>query len=271
MKEKLKELLSIGLLSLIPTLLVWAPFFFKLKSFWTIPLPNEGMATIVANYDGPLYIVVAKSLYSVDIIKQIVSFPLAAQYYAAHFPLFPLLIRAFAIFFGYPYAMLLVTLASSILAIYFFNKLARCYLNQKDSLWLSFVFCLFPARWLIVRSIGSPEPLFLATIIASIYFFRQKKYFFAGLFGALAQLTKSPGILLFAAYFLAIFVPKISGLGTQNSSKWLTGLKLARYWSILLIPLSIVGLFIVYKIRFNDFLPYLITPLPGLEPFGWRR
>jgi hypothetical protein len=77
MKEKLKELLSIGLLSLIPTLLVWAPFFFKLKSFWTIPLPNEGMATIVANYDGPLYIVVAKSLYSVDIIKQIVSFPLS--------------------------------------------------------------------------------------------------------------------------------------------------------------------------------------------------
>ena len=54
MSTKLKVFVFILLTSLLPTLFVWLPFFFRLDSIWGIPLPKDGMATIVANYDGPL-------------------------------------------------------------------------------------------------------------------------------------------------------------------------------------------------------------------------
>jgi Gpi18-like mannosyltransferase len=256
MKKKLTSFIPILIISILPTLLIWAPFFSRIEKFWNIPLTKDGMATVVANYDGPLFIVVAKTLYNQQLISDLFSFPLPTQYYAAHFPLFPLLIKPIATITGFPYAMLLVTVASSVLAIYFFHKLASVYVNKNQALWLTFVFSVFPARWLIVRSVGSAEPLFLATIIASVYYFKNKKYLLAGVWGGLAQLTKSPGILLFVAYFFAIFAPKIRRLAIQNFDKWIKDLKLIKYTPILLIPLSLLGLFVFYKFQFNDFLAY---------------
>lgn len=256
MLNKIKNFLPLLAFSLIPTLLIWLPFTLRLKSFWTIPLSQSGMATIVANYDGPLYLVIAKTLYNAEAIKQLFSFPLTTEYYAAHFPFFPLVIKPFAFILGFPYSMLFVTLTCSLLSFYFFNKLARLYVSKIEALWLTFVFSIFPARWLIVRSVGSAEPLFLTGIIASVYFFQQKKYFSAGIWGAIAALTKPPGILLFIAYFAAIFLPDIKKLGTQDFGLWVKNLSLKKYLSLLLIPLATLIVFIFYKIRFNDFLAY---------------
>jgi len=255
MKKKLKTFLLSTLFSLIPTLLIWIPFFLRVKSVWGIPLPQNGMATIVANYDGPLFIVVAKSFYNPEIIKQLISFPLPTEYYAAHFPLFPLLIKPLALVFGFPYGMLFVTVITSILAVFFFHELISLY-DKKNALWLTFFFSIFPARWLIVRSVGSAEPIFIASIIASIYYFKNKNYLLAGLWGALAQLTKSPGILLFISYLFAIFLPSVKKLGTQSFDKWLKFLKLKNYLPILLIPTALCGVFLFYRIRLNDFLAY---------------
>src|SRR3989338_10633461 len=100
MRSQVRNFIILALISLIPTLLIWAPFFFRLKSFWNIPLPQTGMATIVANYDGPLFLAVAKSLYSAEFIKQNFAFPLSTEYYTAHFPLYPILVRLFALVMG---------------------------------------------------------------------------------------------------------------------------------------------------------------------------
>ena len=254
MASSLKKLILIASISVLPTLFIWLPFFLRLTKVWGIPIPRDGMATIVANYDGPLFIVTAKSFYSPEIIKS-TSFGLPVEYFAAHFPLFPALIKTFAGIFGYPYSMLFVTVLSSILATYFFYKFIEDYVEKKDILWLTVVFALFPARWLIVRSVGASEPLFMAGIIASIYYFKQKKYFFAGFWGMVAQLTKSPGILLFMAYLLILLIPKLKEIATDLKSKIsFPGMK--KYLSISLIPLSLLGVFIFYKIRLNDFLAY---------------
>ena len=241
-KLNFKELILIFLMALVPTLLIWLVFFLRLPSFWSIPLPTNGMATIVSNYDGPLYMIVSKSFYAPTIIKGF-QFNLPVEYYAAHFPLFPLLISAFSYILGTPYSMLAVTLASSILCLYFFNKLAKDYFKANESLWLTLVFSLFPARFLIVRSIGSPEPLFLAGIIASIYYFNRKNFWAAGLWGAVATFTKSPGILLFLTYGLYSFIPKIRT-------------NLAKVLPILLIPLALTGVFLIFKIQLNNFWAY---------------
>jgi len=256
MIKKTRLLAILSIISIIPTLLIWTPFFLKLKSFWNIPLPQNGMATLVANYDGPLYIIVAKSLYNPEIIKSLVSFPLSVQYYPAHFPLFPFLIKPFAILLGFPYSMLFVTLLSSIFATYFFYKLARDYFKYKDALLLTLVFSIFPARWLIVRSVGSPEPLFIGAIITSVYFFKKKKIFLAALFGAICQLTKSPGILLFVSYFLYLAVPNIKKITLEGSKKYLTKKNILKYISLILIPLALISVFFFYKLTTGDFLAY---------------
>jgi hypothetical protein len=255
MFTKYKRLLPLIIFSLLPTFLIWTPFFLRFKSFWGIPLPQEGMATIVANYDGPLFIVVAKTLYNPELVGNF-GFNLPSEYYAAHFPLFPLLIRGASALAGFPYAMLTVTLTSSILAIYFFNKFIKDYVTKKDVLWMTFLFSILPARWLIVRSVGSAEPLFLASIIASVYYFKKKDYLKAGVWGALAQLTKSVGILLFIALFLSLFLPQFKKLGTTNLSKWIKSIDYKKYLSISIIPLALIALLLVYKVQLNDFLAY---------------
>lgn len=247
MKAVHKNLLKILAFSLLPTFLIWLPFFLRVKSFWSIPLPSEnGMATIVSNYDGPLFLAVAKSFYNREILGTF-SLSLPTEYYAAHFPLFPALIRIFSVVLGYPYAMLFVTLGSSFLALYFFFKLAKRYVTEEEALFLTFVFSIIPARWLIVRSVGSAEPLFIAAIIASVYHFSKKNYLGAGIWGLLAQLTKSPGILLFAAYFAYLALPNL---------KKITLPKLKIVSPLLLIPFSLLLVFGLFKISYGDFLAY---------------
>ncbi len=247
MLNAVKKIGFLILMTLLPTLLIWLPFFLRIKQFWNIPLPTQGMATIVANFDGPLYIVAAKTFYDPDQIGSNYQFPLTNEYYSAHFPFFPILIKMFAPIFGHPYSMLSVTVISSFLAIWFFYKHAKKYLNDSNALWLTFVFSVFPARWLVVRSVGSPEPFFLASILASTYFFGNKKYLVAGIWGFLAQLTKSPAILLFFAYALEILLPHL-----RNLKK----LDIKKYLALFLIPLGIVVVFLIYRFTYGDFFAY---------------
>lgn len=254
--KALKNIFPILLLAVVPTLIIWSFFYFKVPEVNNIPLPTNGMETIVANYDGPLYLVVAKTLYDNTAIKTNFQFPLPVEYYAAHFPLFPALIRLSALVIKtYPYAMLFVTMASSLLCLYFFNKLARNYLNEVDSFWLTFVFSIFPARWLVVRSVGSPEPLFIASIIASIYYWDKKKFWLAGIWGAVATLTKSPGILLFVAFAAATIIPRLKSLAIMKFGNWVSSLNLKKY-PVMLIPLALVAVFYIYKLQFNNFFAY---------------
>lgn len=256
MRKNLKAIFPILLITLIPTLALWLPFAFNLESVWSIPLSRQGMGTIVANYDGPLYIVVAKTLYAIDAIKANYSFPLPVEYYAAHFPLFPLLIRLFAPITGYPYSMLFVTVLSSFIGIYYFYLFIRDFVDKKDALFVTLLFAIFPARWLISRSVGSADPLFVTSILASIYHFRKKQYLPSGIWGAVAQMTKSAGVLLFAAYLIVLAIPRIKNLITGSIGKWVESLKVESTFPILLIPLALVGVFGVYYFTYGDFFAY---------------
>jgi Gpi18-like mannosyltransferase len=246
MKGVLKGLAIAALLSFVPTFLIWLPLILRVGNFWGIPLPQNGMAVIVANYDGPLYLVAAKTLYNKALIGLNFQFPLPTEYYTAHFPLFPILIKFFGMVTNYPYAMLIVTILSSILAIYFFMKLISQYVERKDVLFLTFLFSIFPARWLIVRSVGSADPLFVAAIIASLFYFKNKRFWLAGIWGAVAQLTKSPGILLFASYATYFVYDYI------KNHKF----SIKKYIPILLIPVGLIAVFGFYLIVQGDFWAY---------------
>ncbi len=256
MLTRLKILIVISVFALIPTFLLWTPFILRLPAFWQIPLATNGMATIVANYDGPLFLVVAKTLYNPQAIQENYPFPLSNEYYSAHFPLYPFLVRLISPLTGYPYGLLTVTAIFSIVSIYFFYKLASDYLDSEKALWLTFIFSVLPARWLVVRSVGSAETLFIAAILAAVYYFNRKNYLLAGLFGAAAQFTKSPGILLFIAFALALVFPHLKDIAHTTINKLVKNINLPKAIPLLLIPLSLLGVFYVYKLAYNDFFVY---------------
>lgn len=256
---KPKIMISLLAIATMPVLAVWLPFALNLHAFWGLPLPTGGMQTVISNFDGPLYIVIAKSLYNLPYIAQNFALDLPLEYYAAHFPLFPLLIKLFALLSGYPWGMMFATLFTSVITMYFFYKNARKLLNEHEALTLTLMFSFFPARWLIVRSVGSPEPLFMAAILGAIYYFNEKKYWYAAFWGIVAQLTKSPGILLFIALSATAALTELSKLTSSKQSirKWLTKITM-KPLPLLLIPASLIGLFVAYASpsTFGNFFAY---------------
>ena len=236
MKKYWLELLLLALLVPLSTLLVWLPFLLG---------QGGGMLTVFANYDGPNYIIIAKTLYDKSLIAHSFSLPIPLEYYPAHLPGYPLLIKIFNLFLPGTWAMILVTVISTSLAAITFYLLLQKFNLTSNPFWLSFLFLFLPARWLVVRSVGSPEPFFIFAILASFYFFKSRSFLLAGIFGVLAQITKSPGILLFITYCLLF----INELMKTKRINW-------KVWPLLLIPISAIAVFWFYKIQTGDFLAY---------------
>jgi len=239
MKKCWFEVLLLSIIAFLSALLVWWPFAARITG---------SMLTVFANYDGPNYIVIAKTLYDKAQIADTFSLPIPLEYYPAHLPGYPLLIKIFAAFLPGTWAMLTSTVLPAILATIIFYLLLKKFRLTAHPFWLSLLFLFLPARWLAVRSVGSPEPLFIFAILASFYFFKSNKFFLAGIFGAVAQITKTPGILLFIAYCLLL-------LGKYTKTKkfeW-------RAWPLLLIPFSLFLVFLFYQKQTGDFWAYFYS------------
>lgn len=227
------------------SLLVWLPFVLKVQlPGWGMDF-SEGTKILWQNFDGPNYLIIEKTWYNTEAIRTRFSNPLPVEYYPAHFPLYPAIISVFDTVLKGPTAMLLATLLGSVLCFLMFFKYLKEFGLSKNPLWLCLVFLVLPARWVALRSIGSPEPWFLFFIIASIFYFRKEKFWLAGLFGLLAQLTKSPAVILLGAYGLYALVESIRLKKIQF-----------KYLPLLIQALAILALFWFYGVRTGDFWAY---------------
>lgn len=213
MRERWKHWGILAGVAIVSTVLIWIVV---------------GMRTVYQNYDGPYYAAVAKCFYNKDCLGKSFDFPLKLEYYPAHFPLYPLLIR-------------LIGQMGLIRAGVFINLLAgvagaiAVYEVANRKLWAGLAWLFFWPRMWAARSIAGPETLFILFIVLSLWFYDKKKYFYSGILGTLAVVTKSPGILLFVAYLF-------------NWNK--------KAWPVLLIPLGLLGVFGVFGVTTGDFLAY---------------
>src|SRR3989338_4699621 len=136
---------------LISTLIFWFPFLFRFQSWLGFTISDSNFLYIYRHYDGLLYVVAAKTLYNVKLIS---TFPIDIgfdpKYFAAHLPLYPLLIRLFAPIFNYARSMVFVNITAAIALAIFFFYLVKVFKLSKKPLLLTFVFLLLP-RFLIVR------------------------------------------------------------------------------------------------------------------------
>lgn len=258
-----RDLILLTLLPILSTFIIWLPFFFGFK---------EGIITLFKNYDGPNYLIVAKSWYDKAFIRNTFSLPIPVEYYPAHLPGYPLTIAFLNILLSGPWAMLVSTMISTIACAIAFYLFIYKFKLSENPLWLTLVFLVLPARWVAVKTVGSPEPMFIFAILASFYFFKsafdkiennllsKKKIvsldlLLAGVFGAVAQITKSPGILLFAGYVIYLGYRIIEdGKGQIKGKAFFQLIK--KIIPLTLIPLSVLGVFWFYKIRTGDFLAY---------------
>ena len=243
---KYKSHFKLIALTLLSTLFFWLIFYFNLPG--KIGFGNVSLETIFANYDGPNYMVIAKCGYNKDCIGPNFSLPLPLEYYPAHFPGYPALIKFFNNFTTGPKAMIFSTILGSIFLSLILFEFLKLYLKEKKAFWLTVVFLFFPARFFVLRQVGAPETWFLATTIASIYFFKKDKIWISAIFAALAQSFKTPAILLLVAYgIIALhdwFVNK----------KFLPVLK--KYFPFVLVPITILLTFSLYYLQTGNLMAY---------------
>lgn len=259
MGKTTKEVGILILVTVFSTLLIWLPHFLNLSSFLGLNFSN-GIATIYRNFDGLEYVVIAKTFYKPELIASI---PLAlpANYYAAHFPGYALAILLFAPITGFLKSMIFTSLLFTLLSVLAFYYLVKDFKLTQNPLFLSLVFLVLPARWVIVRSVGSAEPMFIFFVLMTFYFFlkfetlqKTKFILLASIFGALAQFTRPPGILIFIALSLYIVVKIFKVTDKNLFFKFWQAIR--SYHSLLLIPLSLMLVFYWYKIAYQDFFAY---------------
>lgn len=252
--RKIQDLGLIAFVTLLITFFIWLPHLFSLPNFWGLSF-KEGFPVIYRNFDGLEYITIAKTFYNPSLISALGQ-SLPIPYFASHFPGYSILIFIFAPFLGFLKSMLFASLLSTILSGWVFYFLVRDFKLTNHPLFLSLLFLILPARWLIVHSIGSSEPTFILFILSAVYFFMKFEQsgkwpyvIYTTIFGTLAQITRPPGILLFialAAYLLWRVVYQRFSLPRAISL----------YCPLVLIPLALLSVFFWYSITYQDFFAY---------------
>lgn len=266
MNNSVRSYFTLIFVVLLSSFILWLPFIIRTPSWAGLTIPNSDFQYIYGSFDGPLYIIPAKTLYDPDKIDVpgkglIISLPLSAGYFPAHLPLYPLIIRVFGEIIGYARSLIFTNiLFSSLLAVLFYYFVKKFDITQKPML-LTVVFLFLP-RFLVLRSVGAPESLFMFLILGSLLFFEKKNYLVAGILGGLSAMTKTPGVLLFVAYLLVLiepFMPFHKPHEHHRNLRW-------DMLGILLIPVGLLLVFLFYQYRYHDFFAYFHTnanvPMP---------
>ncbi len=241
------------LLTISSILAVWLPFLLNSNSIAGIELQETGRQVLDRYLDGPLFVVVSKTLYAPE-SGLYGLFNLPPEYFTSHFPLYPMLIRLFSVI-GFFNSMLLVTILSSIGAVLAFYFLLKEFNLSKKPFLLAVFFIFFPFRWLVYHSIGANEAPFVFFSLASFYFFRKQDFAKAGIVGALAVLTRPVGILLFPAFIAHLYFKRSPFLNSKVVAK------------LLLIPAALGALVLFFAISFSPFTPFIFINAFYLQGF----
>ncbi len=162
----------------------------------------------------------------------------------AFFPLWPLIIHAGAVIFGASttaYYIAGVVLAN----LFFYLALVLFYTLLNDEFEATvarnalYYLAFYP--YALFFFAGYTESLFLLLCLAVFFFLQRGKsldWWFAGLCGFLAALTRSPGIVL-TVPFLVVFLQRYWLNGNNTQSSWQQ--KLQALTPIMLIPLGVVS------------------------------
>jgi|GEM_PF-1145889 len=204
---------------------------------------------VYKNWDGPDYVLAAMSLYKPEIAYQnnfIQSVDIHPDWtwLPAHFPLYPLLIRAFS-FVGYFPAMLGITLVFTFLTYIAFYELAVTLKITRHPLLLTLPLVFLTPRWFIVSHTGSSEPIFLFFILLFLRYLSKIDHLRAALYIALATATRPQG----AVFGLGLAVVALIELIRTHDLKKV----IHNYYPYLSIPVTIILIFTFFRLQTGSF------------------
>ena len=259
MSKTIRDCLLLTVYCLLLTVLIWLPHLLALPNLFGLDF-SKGFNIIYRNFDGLDYVVIAKSFYQPGWLATVPqNYP--ASYYASHFPGYSLVIWGLAPLFGYLKSMLLSSLLFTLLSTITFYFFIRDFQLTKHPLILSVLFLILPARWLVVHSVGSSEPMFIFFILLSIYGFMrfekqsQTKWIWLTAAGGVgAQLTRPPGILLVVA--LSLYIHTKVYLNFKRIGLKAAVLDHLKYWPLVFIPLTLIAVFAYFQFALGDFAAY---------------
>ena len=234
---------------------VWLAFAAVASSFLVYwPFLRE-MTTVYRFWDGPNYLTVAHGLYRIEPDNPLLAYVYTPVFFASYLPFYPILVRALA-WAGYEHALLLVSLLATVVAVLLFYRLARDVWKLPSPEFLALVFLFLPPRWVLYRSVGASEALYIATTLASLWFFERGRVGRASVAAGLAALTRISGLMIAPAYAVVLIRQR-----RYRALAWLA-----------LIPAGLLGYFVFCAIRFGDFFAYFRAhgeKLARLVPFGF--
>ena len=170
---------------------------------------------------------------------RIAQFGYQTPYDVAFFPLFPLLITAFAHILGsWSYLLVGTTISNAALlgALFVIYQLAVEAGGEQVAQRTLLYLCIFPTAFYFFAPYN--ESLFLLLTASTFLAMRQQRWWLAGLLGLLAALTRSAGILLVVPYMVELWTTRESITASRQNM-------LFRILPILLIPLG-TALYAIY-------------------------
>ncbi len=195
---------------------------------------------LIRHFDGPNYMVVAKTFYRPTETNPMPGYVSTPNYYAVHLPVYPAAVRAIAEITGYPAGLLLATalfggLSAAALVLYLD-------VVRPGVAWIPFVlaFLLLPPRSLLYRAIGATEaPMALFVLLAAWAFHRERTRL-AFLFATLATLTRINGVLVVFVLVVALMAKRRYALALGGGVLSGIGLGLVLLWQglVLKTPLA---------------------------------
>ncbi|GIW62337.1 MAG: hypothetical protein KatS3mg090_0163 [Patescibacteria group bacterium] len=243
----LRHLLIIFLITFLPIVFVLLPFYLKLDQLLFLKLNNKGLINIYQNWDGPNYLIVAKTNYDLEKIRYMLITNTPEAYFTAHLPLYPFLIKIAGVVIPIlPIAGLFVNFVFSFLLNLLFFEFIKSKTNHPY--FAVFVFTLFPARIFVTRNIIAPEPILMFLTLLSFILSENKRLFKSAIVFSLSVLTKLQNIVLLPAFFLYYVTNDLTHrFKKQNIIKY----------SFLFIPsATVVLLFYFYYLKTGDFFIY---------------
>lgn len=209
---------------------------------------------LISRYDGKHYIDIAKNGYSNTTF--------------GFLPLYPLVIKALASVTGeYELTTLTMNVLLLILSNYVFYRLLYLY-NITNKKLIASIF--LPAQLILIAYAFAcmAEPLFILLLLVSFYYFKKDKILFSSIFGVMATMTKTVGVLLCPIYFLLLVLPSFP---IYNVSPVFVRLlknikfRVKKIVCLFLIPMGLVIVFSYYYLISGDFFIYLQAQK------GWKQ
>lgn len=172
-----KEVLIITLVSRI--VLFTYPLFF-------IPLNGDNFWNLWNRWDANHYLDIAKSGYQTNGTEAL---------FIVFYPLYPLVVKIVSLIFNdFVLSGILVSLVFCFAAAILLYELTLLDFKRSVAVKAVWFLNIYPTTYFL----NSPytESLFLTVSLATLYFFRQEKFFKTGIFGALSTATRINGLLL---------------------------------------------------------------------------